>query len=76
MADDGEELDVKYLGDVRMIRSDVLPCYQHLGLKTEDIEEFKREGKYYDRHRLSVILYNFYGRNNFTQQSETVKDEL
>ena len=79
MADPGEELDIQSLDDVRMIRSDVLPCYDHLGVTEQDIQEFKRKGQYYDRHRLNVILYNFYGKNNFTREhtdNGQKKDEL
>ncbi len=76
VAQPGEEIDAHLKEDVVSLYSEVMPCYYHMGLTDELIEELRQKGAVYDYEKTQgTVRQEFYGRKNSTS-SQLHKDEL
>ncbi len=76
MALPGETLDLGMKNDTSYVMSDHNACYSRLGLTDTDLDEYRRQGRYYDyTEQTDVEKVGFYGRLK-RQSDSRAKDEL
>ena len=77
VAEPGQVLDTAVPDDVVILQSDAHECYKKMGLTEEQINEYKKRGKYFDYS--DTINPHFYGRkidSSDESKEESKREEL